>query len=83
MLGGVITFFLLKVVNLPYPLAALVAILIVILIGFYDASLSHLPLAKGFHSHPHHGHFGVFHLSQQYKWSHLWNTAQSPSSFLR
>jgi len=34
MLGGVITFFLLKVMNLPYPLAALIAILIVILIGF-------------------------------------------------
>lgn len=34
MLGGVITFFLLKVFNLPYPLAALIAIMIVILIGF-------------------------------------------------
>lgn len=34
MLGGVVTFFLLKVINLPYPLAALVAIMIVILIGF-------------------------------------------------
>jgi len=34
MLGGVITYFLLNVVNLPYPLAALVAIPMVILIGF-------------------------------------------------
>jgi branched-chain amino acid transport system permease protein len=34
MLGGVITFFLLKVVNLSYPFAALIAIVIVILIGF-------------------------------------------------
>jgi branched-chain amino acid transport system permease protein len=34
MLGGVITYFLLNVVTLPYPLAALVAILLVILIGF-------------------------------------------------
>jgi branched-chain amino acid transport system permease protein len=34
MLGGIITFFLLKVVNLSYPLAALIAIVIVILIGF-------------------------------------------------
>jgi len=34
MLGGIITFFLLKVVNLPYPFAALIAIVIVILIGF-------------------------------------------------
>ena len=34
MLGGVITYFLLNVVNFPYPLAALVAILTVILIGF-------------------------------------------------
>ncbi len=34
MLGGVITFFLLNGVKLPYPLAALIAILIVILIGF-------------------------------------------------
>jgi len=34
MLGGVITFFLLNVVNFPYPLAALVAILMVTLIGF-------------------------------------------------
>jgi branched-chain amino acid transport system permease protein len=34
MLGGVITFFLLNAVRLPYPLAALVAIVIVVLIGF-------------------------------------------------
>jgi len=34
MLGGVMTYFLLNVVTLPYPLAALVAILLVILIGF-------------------------------------------------
>jgi branched-chain amino acid transport system permease protein len=34
MLGGVITFFLLKGLNLPYPLAALIAVMIVIMIGF-------------------------------------------------
>jgi branched-chain amino acid transport system permease protein len=34
MLGGVITFFLLNAVKLPYPFAALIAILIVVLIGF-------------------------------------------------
>jgi branched-chain amino acid transport system permease protein len=34
MLGGVITFFFLKAMNLPYPLAGLIAIMIVILIGF-------------------------------------------------
>ena len=34
MLGGVITFFLLNGVKLPYPLAALIAIMIVVLIGF-------------------------------------------------
>ncbi len=34
MLGGVITFFLLKHMNLPYPLAILLAILIVVAIGF-------------------------------------------------
>ncbi len=34
MLGGLITFFLLKGTNLSYPLAALIAIIIVILIGF-------------------------------------------------
>jgi branched-chain amino acid transport system permease protein len=34
MLGGVITFFLLNGVKLPYPLAALIAVLMVVLIGF-------------------------------------------------
>lgn len=34
MLGGVITFFLLNHLNLPYPLAILLAILIVVAIGF-------------------------------------------------
>jgi branched-chain amino acid transport system permease protein len=34
MLGGVITFFLLNGVRLPYPLAALIAVVIVVLIGF-------------------------------------------------
>jgi len=34
MLGGVLTFFFLHGLKLPYPLAALIAILIVILIGF-------------------------------------------------
>ena len=34
MLGGVITFFLLKGLNLPYFLAALIAIMVVIMIGF-------------------------------------------------
>jgi branched-chain amino acid transport system permease protein len=34
MLGGVITFFLLKVIKLPYPIAVLMAIMIVIMIGF-------------------------------------------------
>jgi branched-chain amino acid transport system permease protein len=34
MLGGVITFFLLNGVKLPYPFAALIAILVVVLIGF-------------------------------------------------
>jgi len=34
MLGGVITFFLLNGVKLPYPLAALIAILLVVMIGF-------------------------------------------------
>jgi branched-chain amino acid transport system permease protein len=46
MLGGVITYFLLNIVNLPYPLAALVAILIVILVGFLmHVSVVH-PLRK-------------------------------------
>ncbi len=34
MLGGVVTFFLLNGVGLPYPLAALMAVTIVVLIGF-------------------------------------------------
>jgi branched-chain amino acid transport system permease protein len=34
MLGGILTFFLLKAANIPYPLAILMAILIVIIIGF-------------------------------------------------
>ena len=34
MLGGVMTFFLLKGMNLPYPLAIVIAIFIVVLIGF-------------------------------------------------
>jgi branched-chain amino acid transport system permease protein len=34
MLGGIITFFFLKIVNLPYLLAVLIAIAVVILIGF-------------------------------------------------
>jgi branched-chain amino acid transport system permease protein len=34
MLGGVITFFLLKGLNLPYPLAALVSVSIVVMVGF-------------------------------------------------
>jgi len=34
MLGGIITFFLLKSVNIPYPLAILMAISIVVIIGF-------------------------------------------------
>ncbi len=34
MLGGVLTFFLLNGLKLPYPLAALIAIVIVVLIGF-------------------------------------------------
>lgn len=34
MLGGVITFFLLNGVKLPYPLAALIAVLMVVVIGF-------------------------------------------------
>ena len=34
MLGGVATFFLLNGVRLPYPLAALIAVMIVVLVGF-------------------------------------------------
>jgi len=46
MLGGVITFFLLNGVKLPYPFAALIAILIVILIGFMMHVLVIYPLRK-------------------------------------
>src|SRR4030065_2384007 len=46
MLGGVITFFLLKGANLPYPVAILLAILIVIFIGFLFHLLVIYPLRK-------------------------------------
>lgn len=46
MLGGVITFFLLKHMNLPYPLAILLAILIVVAIGFLFHLLVIYPLRK-------------------------------------
>jgi branched-chain amino acid transport system permease protein len=46
MLGGVITFFLLNVLNFPYLLAALVAILMVILIGFLMHVSVFYPLRK-------------------------------------
>ena len=46
MLGGVITFFLLKGINLPYPVAILLAILIVISIGFLFHLLVIYPLRK-------------------------------------
>jgi branched-chain amino acid transport system permease protein len=46
MLGGVMTFFFLKVVNLPYLFAALVAILIGILIGFMMHVAVIYPLRK-------------------------------------
>jgi len=46
MLGGVITFFLLKGTNLPYPVAILLAILIVISIGFLFHLLVIYPLRK-------------------------------------
>ncbi len=46
MLGGVITFFLLNGVKLPYPLAALLAILIVMLIGFAMQRSILYPLRK-------------------------------------
>ena len=46
MLGGVFTYFLLNVVNFPYPLAALVAILMVILIGFLMYVSVAFPLRK-------------------------------------
>ncbi|OGP75332.1 MAG: hypothetical protein A2V86_14070 [Deltaproteobacteria bacterium RBG_16_49_23] len=46
MLGGMVTFFLLKTIPLPYPLAALSAILIVVLIGFLLHLLVIYPLRK-------------------------------------
>lgn len=46
MLGGVITFFLLGIVHLPYPIAALIAILIVVLIGFLMHLAVVYPLRK-------------------------------------
>lgn len=46
MLGGVITFYLLKGVHLPYPLAILLAIMIVTLIGFLLQLLVIYPLRK-------------------------------------
>jgi len=46
MLGGMMTFFLLREVHLPYSLAALFAILIVILIGFLLHLLVIYPLRK-------------------------------------
>lgn len=46
MLGGMITFFFLRGVDLPYPLAALFAILIVVLIGFLLHLLVIYPLKK-------------------------------------
>ncbi len=46
MLGGVITFYLLKGVHLPYPLAILLAIMIVALIGFLLQLLVIYPLRK-------------------------------------
>jgi branched-chain amino acid transport system permease protein len=46
MLGGMITFFLLNRIHLPYPLAALLAVLIVVLIGFLLHLLVIYPLRK-------------------------------------
>jgi branched-chain amino acid transport system permease protein len=46
MLGGMITFFLLKTTHLPYPLAGFLAILIVVLIGFLLHLLVIYPLRK-------------------------------------
>jgi branched-chain amino acid transport system permease protein len=46
MSGGVITFFLLNSVKLPYPLAALIAIMIVIFIGFMMYATVIYPLRK-------------------------------------
>lgn len=46
MLGGMITFFLLNGIHLPYPLAALFSVLIVVLIGFLLHLLVIYPLRK-------------------------------------
>jgi len=46
MLGGVITFFFLKVMNLPYILAALIAVAIVVVIGFLMQLSVIYPLRK-------------------------------------
>src|SRR4030043_1109885 len=46
MLGGVITFFLIKEGGLPYPFAALIAIIIVVFIGFLLYPLVIHPLRK-------------------------------------
>jgi len=46
MLGGVITFFLLKGLNFPYPVAALVAIVIVMMVGFFLYVTVIYPLRK-------------------------------------
>jgi branched-chain amino acid transport system permease protein len=46
MLGGMITFFLLKGGGLPYPLAALVAVLLVVIIGFLLHIMVVYPLRK-------------------------------------
>jgi branched-chain amino acid transport system permease protein len=46
MLGGVITFFLIKEGGLPYPFAALIAIIIVVFIGFLLYQLVIHPLRK-------------------------------------
>ncbi len=46
MLGGVITFFLLKGGGLPYPLAILVAVILVVIIGFLLHILVVYPLRK-------------------------------------
>lgn len=46
MLGGVMTFYLLKGINLPYPLAALMAVVIVIMIGFLLHGSVIYPLRK-------------------------------------
>jgi branched-chain amino acid transport system permease protein len=46
MLGGMITFFLLKGGGLPYPLAALVAVSLVVIIGFLLHLMAIYPLRK-------------------------------------